>query len=74
MLPAVPNAPAPPELEALTTPLAWAGSDGAISGCNQAFARWLGVGMRRLHGRQLKELDSDGRVAEALDKLGSPDA
>ena len=74
MLPAVPNAPVPPELEALTTPLAWAGPDGAIGGCNQAFARWLGVGMRRMRGRQLRELDSDGRVAEALDKLGSPDA
>ena len=38
----------PPSLDALGTPLAWAGADGRIIGCNPAFARWLGVSVRRL--------------------------
>ncbi|MDQ3288098.1 MAG: ATP-binding protein [Pseudomonadota bacterium] len=75
MLPVVPIAPVPPEIEALTTPLAWTTADGAIAGCNQAFARWLGVGMRRLRGRDLAELDDgNGRLAAALDALTTKDA
>ncbi|MBA2237524.1 MAG: PAS domain-containing sensor histidine kinase [Lysobacter sp.] len=74
MLPAVPIAPVPPEIEALTTPLAWTTADGAVAGCNQAFARWLGVGMRRLQGRQLADLDGHGSLAAAIDKLVASDA
>jgi len=51
-------APAP-ESDALTTPLAWLDADGAIAGCNQAFARWLGVGARRLLGRPLLALEAE---------------
>ncbi|KAG1244565.1 hypothetical protein G6F68_015398 [Rhizopus microsporus] len=47
----------PPSLDALGTPLAWAGADGCIAGCNPAFARWLGVSARRLLGRPLAALE-----------------
>jgi len=63
--------PVLPDLEALTTPVAWARADGALVACNHAFARWLGVGARRLQGRPLAELDPDRRLAEALAKLGA---
>ena len=50
----------PPDLDALATPLAWAGADGAVAGCNPAFARWLGVGARRLQGLPLAALEFEG--------------
>lgn len=50
----------PPDLDALATPLAWADADGAIAGCNPAFARWLGVGARRLQGLPLAALEFEG--------------
>jgi len=65
--------PAAPDLEALTTPLAWTGADGVIAGSNQAFARWLSVSTRRLHGWPLAGLDGDGRLSDALGKLGPDD-
>jgi two-component system nitrogen regulation sensor histidine kinase GlnL len=46
--------------EALTTPLAWTGEDGRIAGCNTAFARWLGVGARRLLALPMAALEVDG--------------
>ena len=52
--------PLPPNLDALATPLAWSGTDGAVAGCNPAFARWLGVGARRLHGLPLSALEFEG--------------
>ncbi|OMP37526.1 PAS domain-containing sensor histidine kinase, partial [Stenotrophomonas sp. KAs 5-3] len=52
----------PPSLDALGTPLAWAGADGCIAGCNPAFARWLGVSVRRLLGRPLAALEVQGEV------------
>lgn len=64
---------APPDLEALTTPLAWTAADATIVGCNQAFARWLGVGMRRLQRWPLARLDRDGRLDAALARLGGSD-
>ena len=50
----------PGVLDALTTPVAWTGPDGRLSGANQAFARWLGVGVRRLPGLPLASLEADG--------------
>lgn len=68
MLPALPAsaASAPVDVDALTTPLAWADPSGAIVGANPAFAHWLGVSMRRLLGWPIAGLDGEGRLAEAL--------
>ena len=53
--------------DALTTPVAWIGADGALAGANQAFARWLGVGARRLPGLPVAALESEGeRLAQWL--------
>ena len=60
----------PPDLDALSTPLAWLGSDGTIAGCNAAFARWLGVSARRLAGSGMHALDAeDGRLRDLLARL-----
>ncbi|GAB3746781.1 ATP-binding protein [Lysobacter olei] len=59
-----------PELDSLTTPLAWLDAAGVIAGCNQAFARWLGVSARRLVGWPLVGLDGgDDRLASALARV-----
>lgn len=51
----------------LATPLLWCDGDGLIVGCNPAFARWLGVGQRRLLGQPLVSLEAQGeRLAESL--------
>ena len=50
----------PELLDALTTPVAWTGNDGRIAGANAAFARWLGVGTRRLPGLPVAALEMDG--------------
>lgn len=50
----------PDILDTLTTPVAWAGDDGRLAGANAAFARWLGVGARRLPGLPLAALEVDG--------------
>ncbi len=71
--PPVSAAPAPVDLDALTTPLAWSDAAGAIAGVNPAFARWLAVSTRRLLGWPLAGLDGEGRVAEALARLGAGD-
>ena len=47
---------AAPDLDQLTTPLAWTTADARIAGCYIAFARWLGVGQRRLLGLPLGAL------------------
>ena len=58
---------ASPALDVLATPLAWTQADGRILGCNPAFARWLGVGARRLAGQPLASLEVQGKaLAEAL--------
>ncbi|MBS0214985.1 MAG: PAS domain-containing sensor histidine kinase [Proteobacteria bacterium] len=46
----------------LTTPLAWTDGGGRIAGCNPAFARWLGVGLRRLLGQPLAALEAGSDV------------
>ena len=49
-----------PSLEAMATPLAWAGPDGRLRGVNPAFARWLGVSARRLQDQPLAALEIEG--------------
>ncbi|BDU18454.1 two-component system sensor histidine kinase NtrB [Lysobacter auxotrophicus] len=75
----MPTPPAPetlrPELDVLTTPVAWSDEEGAIVGCNAAFSRWLGVGARRLMGWPLAGLDGgEGRLADAMGRLDATDA
>lgn len=53
----VTDAPTP---DALSTPVAWADAQGTVLGANVAFARWLGVSIRRLVGRPLAALEMDG--------------
>ncbi|RPE80029.1 two-component system sensor histidine kinase NtrB [Vulcaniibacterium tengchongense] len=70
----MPEAPRP-DLDSLTTPLAWADADGGIAGNNTAFSRWLGVSARRLLGWPLGGLDGgDGRLREALARHDGADA
>ncbi len=64
-----------PDLDSLTTPLAWSDAEGAIVGCNAAFSRWLGVSARRLLGWPLAGLDAgDGRLAQAQARSDTTDA
>ncbi len=63
---------APPSsaFDALATPLAWTGDDGRIRDCNPAFARWLGVGRRRLIDQPLAALETEG--TRLRDRLRRP--
>ena len=62
--------PSPPPVDSLVTPLAWAGANGVLQGCNPAFASWLGVSARRLVGLPMQDLDAEqGRLAELLPRL-----
>ncbi len=54
-----------PTADLLTTPLAWTDGDGCVVGCNPAFARWLGVGLRRPLGLPLAALEVSGDVLVA---------
>ena len=57
-----------PATDALSTPVAWADTDGLILGLNPAFARWLGVSTRRLIGQPLAALEIEGdAMARFLD-------
>ena len=57
-------------VESLSTPVAWLSAAGAVLTCNQAFASWLGVSVRRLQAMPLSELDVElGRLAEVLQRL-----
>jgi two-component system nitrogen regulation sensor histidine kinase GlnL len=59
-----------PELDSLATPVAWLDADGLLSGCNTAFASWLGVSARRLLGLQLDALDvENGRLRALIGRL-----
>jgi len=58
MTPASPS----PSLEVLGTPVAWADAEGRVAGCNPAFARWLGVSVRRLLGQPLASLEVQGEA------------
>ena len=59
-----------PDLDALSTPIAWTGEDGAIAGANHAFGRWLGVSGRRLPGLPLAALEVEGHVLTRLGDAG----
>ena len=62
--------PALPASDGLSTPVARTGADGVLVACNAAFASWLGVSARRLHGMALTDLDGEGgRLAELLPRL-----
>ena len=66
---AMPNEIAP-NLDFLATPVAWLDADARVSNCNAAFARWLGVGQRRLLGFRLDELDAEtDRLADLMQRL-----
>ncbi|GAB3737290.1 ATP-binding protein [Luteimonas pelagia] len=55
------TSPAPEAaFEALSTPVAWTDAESRIAGCNTAFARWLGVGARRLLALPMAALEVDG--------------
>ena len=43
--------PPPHQFDTLSTPVIRTDADGRIVDCNLAFARWLGVGRKRLNGR-----------------------
>lgn len=59
-----------PDLDQLATPVAWLDGEGRVAGCNPAFASWLGVGIRRLQGLALDELDREnGRLSALLGRL-----
>jgi two-component system nitrogen regulation sensor histidine kinase GlnL len=63
----------PPDLDALDTPVAWTEPGGRLLGANPAFARWLGVGARRLPGLPLAALEVDGdSLARALAQASGP--
>ncbi|SDZ24671.1 two-component system, NtrC family, nitrogen regulation sensor histidine kinase GlnL [Lysobacter sp. yr284] len=61
-------------LDALTTPVAWSDAAGTLTGCNLAFSRWFGIGVRRLLGWPLAGLDADGRLALAVARAGGDEA
>ncbi|WP_460830832.1 two-component system sensor histidine kinase NtrB [Lysobacter humi (ex Lee et al. 2017)] len=63
---------APPDADHLATPLAWADAAGRLAGCNLAFARWLGVGARRLAGLPLAALAAEGGLDAALARPAAP--
>ncbi len=55
-----PGSPPPPELDRLSTPVAWADASGHLTGCNAAFGRWLGISARRLIDQPLVALETEG--------------
>lgn len=64
--------PGAPDLDQLTTPLAWTTPQARIADCNLAFARWLGVGRRRLAGLPLASLAPDGGLDAVLARAAEP--
>lgn len=60
--------PLPPPVahpyDRMATPVAWAGAGGRLDGGNAAFARWLGVGARRLPGLPLAALEAEGNALQ----------
>lgn len=62
--------PANITVESLATPVAWLSGAASVLTCNQAFASWLGVSVRRLQGMPLSELDVElGRLSEVFLRL-----
>ena len=64
--------PDPTACEALNTPVAWLHPDRTLAAANAAFARWLGVSLRRLRGLPLAALEVEpGALAAALDRAAA---
>src|SRR6476661_11156587 len=64
----------PMPYHALSTPVSVVDADGRVVAANQAFARWLGVGGRRLVGLPLVSLEVEGdALARALAEAGDRD-
>ena len=64
----------PMPYHALSTPVSVVDADGRVVAANQAFARWLGVGGRRLVGLPLVSLEVEGdALAQALAEAGDRD-
>lgn len=64
--------PDPTACEALNTPVAWLHPDRTLAAANAAFARWLGVSLRRLRGLPLAALEAEpGALAAALDRAAA---
>lgn len=61
-------------LDRLLTPVAWTDAHARIEGCNAAFARWLGVSMRRLLDQPLAALEADGDVLRRALTQGDADS
>lgn len=52
--------PPSPSLDVLSTPVFWIDAAGVVRGCNPAFARWHQLSARRIVGRTLEEIDTEG--------------
>jgi two-component system, NtrC family, nitrogen regulation sensor histidine kinase GlnL len=63
-----------PALDALVTPVLRADRHGRVSGCNQAFARWLGVSQKRLPDQPLVALEAEGDGLRRALQAGEADA
>ncbi len=61
-------------LDRLLTPVAWTDPHARIEGCNTAFARWLGVSMRRLLDQPLAALEASGDVLRRALAEGDADS
>jgi two-component system, NtrC family, nitrogen regulation sensor histidine kinase GlnL len=61
------------DFDTLGTPLAWTGPDRAIERTNSAFARWLGISARRLHGLPVAALEVDGNALQRALRDGAPE-
>jgi two-component system nitrogen regulation sensor histidine kinase GlnL len=55
-----------PDLDALSTPIAWLDAAGWIAGVNPAFGRWLGVSGKRLAGLPVAALERNGDAIARL--------
>lgn len=62
-----------PELENLSTPVAWADPGGTLAGVNPAFARWMGISARRLQGQPLAALEMEGEALARFLENGERD-
>lgn len=64
----------PAPFDAVSTPMAWLDAEGRLAAANPAFARWLGVGQRRLVGLPWLALDEDGACRATFDRTPHADA
>ena len=63
------------DYDELVTPVVRIGDDGRVTGCNAAFARWLGVSRKRLLEQPVTSLEVDGdTLRQALKAGGDEDS